>query len=171
MRLEANSQRFQIMQEALGGIKDVKLMGLERTYLNRFHGPASRLAEYQAKVALISDLPRHALEPVVFGGMLLFVISLLLTSSGDLDAIVPVLGVFTFACLRLFPTVQQVYSSFTRMKLSQAGLRSVHADITEHLPGGPLPEGDCQPSLRCPSVRFLNSATPPSPKRSALDRL
>jgi ABC-type bacteriocin/lantibiotic exporter with double-glycine peptidase domain len=138
-RLQANRERFQIMQEALGGIKDVKVLGLERAYLRRFHDPASRLAEHQATMDLINDLPRHALEAVVFGGMLLFIISLLILGSGDLDSIVPILGVFAFAGARLFPTIQQVYGNFTRLKFSLPSLRSVHADLMQPFTGS-LPD-------------------------------
>jgi ABC-type multidrug transport system fused ATPase/permease subunit len=144
-RLQANRERFQIMQEALGGIKDVKVLGLERAYLERFHGPASRLAEHQATMDLIDDLPRHALEAVVFGGMLLFIISLLVLGRGDIDSIVPVLGVFAFAGARLFPTIQQVYSNFTRLRFSQPSLRSVHADLMQPSAGS-LPD-DLPPAL------------------------
>jgi ATP-binding cassette, subfamily B, bacterial PglK len=131
VRVEAVRQRVQIMQEALGGIKDVKLRNLEGTFLRRLYDPASRLAHSQATTAMIGELPRHVLEAVAFGGMLLFVIWLLIAGDGQLDAVIPILGVYALAAARLFPTVQQIYSGFTAMRYGEAALDSLHAELAE----------------------------------------
>jgi hypothetical protein len=41
-RRAANAERYHIAQEAMGGIKDVKLLGLEATYLARYRVPSRR---------------------------------------------------------------------------------------------------------------------------------
>lgn len=43
-RVAANQSRFQILTEAFGGIKEVKIAGLEDTLIDRFDGPAHRFA-------------------------------------------------------------------------------------------------------------------------------
>lgn len=130
-RLEANRQRFQIFQNALGGIKDVKLLNLEHSFLGQFRGPAIQLANAQAKMTIIGDLPRHVLEAVAFGGMILFVLWLLVAGDGRLDAIVPILGVYAFAGFRLFPTIQQVYAGVATMAFGKPGLDSLYRDLTQ----------------------------------------
>ena len=131
VRIEANRQRFQIMQDALGGIKEVKLLNLEKSFVDRFHGPAVRLAEAQARMTMIAELPRHVLEAVAFGGMVLFVLWLLVAGNGRLDAVIPILGVYVFAGFRLFPTIQQVYAGFATVRFGKPGLDSLYRDLNQ----------------------------------------
>lgn len=49
-RVAANRSRFQILTEAFGGIKEVKIAGLEATLIDRFDGPAHRFARTQVFV-------------------------------------------------------------------------------------------------------------------------
>ena len=47
-RHHLNEQRFRVVGEAFGGMKDVKLLGLEGYFVDRFRGPARRVAEFDA---------------------------------------------------------------------------------------------------------------------------
>jgi len=147
-RFEANHQRFQAAADAVGGIKDVKILGLEETYLRRFQKPALALAEYDATSAVISEFPRHILEAIGFGGMLLFILVMLATGDGHLGAVLPVLGVYAFAGLRLFPALQQVYGSFAALRFAKPTLDKLHADLAETSGGTPLRAGAGTPPLR-----------------------
>lgn len=128
-RIHANKEKFQIMQEAMGGIKNVKLMNLERSYMDRFHAPAHRQARNQAAQSVISELPRHLLEVIAFGGMILFVLWLLITQGGMVSDIVPILGVYAFAAARMFPTIQKLFSSISTIRFGQAALDALHEDL------------------------------------------
>jgi ABC-type bacteriocin/lantibiotic exporter with double-glycine peptidase domain len=128
-RVQTNKVKFQIMQEAMGGIKNVKLMNLERTYLARFVGPAQRQARNQAAQSIISELPRHLLEVIAFGGMILFVLWLLITQGGTVADVVPILGVYAFAAARTFPTLQKLFAAISTIRFGQAALDALHADL------------------------------------------
>ncbi|MFW5642340.1 MAG: ABC transporter transmembrane domain-containing protein, partial [Roseicyclus sp.] len=128
-RLHTNKQRFQIMQESMGGIKNVKLMNLERSYLERFREPAQRQARNQAAQSIIAELPRHLLEVIAFGGMILFVLWLLITQGGAISDIVPILGVYAFAGARTFPTIQKLFAAVSQLRFGQAALDALHADL------------------------------------------
>jgi ABC-type multidrug transport system fused ATPase/permease subunit len=128
-RLHTNKERFQIMQESMGGIKNVKLMGLERSYLHRFEGPATRQARNTAAQSIISELPRHLLEVIAFGGMILFVLWLLVTQGGSIAGIIPILGVYAFAAARTFPTIQKLFGAISQLRFGQAALDALHSDL------------------------------------------
>ena len=128
-RLAANKARFQIAQEVMGGIKEVKLMGLEAAYLTRFRQPSRAMAASTASAQIVGELPRHLLEGIAFGGMIALVITLLLKEGGNLADILPVLGVFAFAALRMFPAVQQIYHALTLMRSSGMVLDAIHRDM------------------------------------------
>lgn len=131
VRADANRVRYRVTQEAMGGIKDVKLLGLEDSYVSRFRAPARRYANAASTSLVVGDAPRYLLEAVAFGGMVLLVLSLLMHGAGNLTSILPTLGVFAFAGLRMFPALQQVYSSLTKMRYVGPMLDNVHRDMVQ----------------------------------------
>ena len=132
-RRRANRERHQVTGEALSGIKEVKMMALESTYLQRFFDPSLRLASHQARLQLVGEMPRFALEAMTFGGMLTFTLWLLWTNDGSLDRIVPILGAFAFAALRLMPTAQLLFRDISQMRFGQAALHGLRADLRERI--------------------------------------
>jgi ABC-type multidrug transport system fused ATPase/permease subunit len=130
-RVESNRARFKIAQEATGGMKEVKIQGLETSLLTQFRVPARRMAEVQAEGLLISLLPRYALETVAFGGLILLILMLLGRGTGGLEAVLPTLGLVALAGLKLFPTTQQLYRLVTMLRRGGPALEALLADLEE----------------------------------------
>ena len=129
-RVKANQQRFQIAQESLGGIKEVKAAGLEAGYMNSFGKPAQRFAKCQAANQIIGQLPQFILQAIAFGGLLVIVLVMLATRGGDLGQVLPVMGVFAFAGQRLLPALQKIYQNATKMRFGKPALDALHADLS-----------------------------------------
>lgn len=167
-RVKANRQRYQVASEALGGIKDVKVLGLEAGYLQRFRAPAHAFARTQATGRIISQLPRYVLEAVAFGAMLGFVLMLLVQGDRRLEDLVPILGLFAFAGVRMFPAVQQVYQAVTKMRFGQPALTALHQDMVEtrhaRVPSQQVPPVRLLRELRLHDVHYSYPQAP----RSAL---
>jgi ATP-binding cassette, subfamily B, bacterial PglK len=130
IRVRTNAERFKLANEAFGGIKELKLAGLESSYLGRFGLAASSLARAHAKAQVLQMMPRYLLEAVAFGGMLAIILVMLAKHDGRLQDLIPVLGVFAFAGVRMFPAVQQVYAAFTQLRFGAYSLESLHADLS-----------------------------------------
>jgi ABC-type multidrug transport system fused ATPase/permease subunit len=130
-RVRANEERFRMAQEALTGIKAVKLMGLEATYLGRFREPAMRLARYQSTAAVTAEVPRYLLEAIGFGGIMAFLLVMLMTADARLGDMLPVIGVYVFAAARLFPSLQQLYRGSANLRFHQAALEEVVRDFVQ----------------------------------------
>jgi ABC-type multidrug transport system fused ATPase/permease subunit len=130
-RHRVNEQRFRIVTEAFGGMKDVKLLGLEGYFSNRFRGPAQRVAEYDGLSMIIREVPRYAIEALAFGGLLAFILYLLLTGDGSLGGVVPILTVYAFTAIRLFPALQRIYTSVGQMRFAEPSLTKLHRDFQE----------------------------------------
>ena len=124
----ANRARFHVVQEAFGGIKDLKIMGLEETLVGRFRKPAEVLASRQISAALISQLPSFAMQALLFGGMLLVLLYLMATRGGFQEAL-PVIAVYAFAGYRLMPALQGIYQDLSQMRFSEAALDSLCTDF------------------------------------------
>ena len=136
-RVAANRARHQIAQEGLAGIKEVKVLGLEHSMLRRFGAPSHRMAAVEATAAIIKDFPRNLLEALAFGGMMTVVLVLAVTNEGDLGAILPVVGVYAVAGMRIFPAAQAVYVNLAAIRFGKPALDSLHADYTAASPDLP----------------------------------
>lgn len=128
-RVRANEERYRLAQEAMSGVKDVKLLGLEDAYLTRFRDPASRFARRQAAAAVIGQLPRYLLVAIVFGAMLALLLTLLATAEGRLDAVLRVAGVYAFAGVHLFPAVLAICRRITALRVNGAAPETLVADL------------------------------------------
>lgn len=131
-RFLATGQRYRIAQEATGGIKDVKLLGLENVYLRRFQIPSRQFARANTFRSVVSESPRYLLQGLAFGGMLLMILILLFTGDGkSLAGVLPLLAIYAFAGLRLLPAMQQIYSELTMIRFNRMALDSLHEDMLE----------------------------------------
>ena len=138
-RLAANRARFRTAQEGLAGIKEIKVLSLENSVLRRFSGPSRRMASAIAASAAVNDVPKHLLEALAFGGMMVVVLVLAFLNEGDLGGILPVAGVYALAGSRLSPALQQIYRHLSQMRFNQHALDALHADFAAAPEAGPPP--------------------------------
>jgi ATP-binding cassette, subfamily B, bacterial PglK len=139
-RFDANRDRYQVAIEVLAGIKDVKVNGLEAAYLERFRAPADLLARRRATAKIVSLLPRYAFEMVAYAGLLSVLLVLLESSGASPASIVPILGIYALAGLRLLPALQQIFMNLARVKFTQAALDNLYNDLTTASEPKPLPK-------------------------------
>jgi len=130
-RVRSNRARYQVAQEALGGIKDVKVLGLEGGYLRSFLRPARSFARSQAASQVVGLLPQFILQALAFGGLILFLLIELATRDRNITALLPLMALYAFAGLRLLPALQQVYLAVTRIRYGRQALDALHADLTK----------------------------------------
>jgi ABC-type bacteriocin/lantibiotic exporter with double-glycine peptidase domain len=127
-RIKANQERFTAVSEAFGAAKEVKVGGLEQTYIQRFAAPAEIFAKGQTTASIIGQLPRYALEAIAFGGMLL-VILYLMAESGSFASALPIIALYAFAGYRLMPALQQLYQAITQLRFVAPALDALHQDL------------------------------------------
>ena len=123
--LKANTGRFKAASEAFGGIKAIKLMGSEDIFAHRYAAYSYQYSSYNATAAVLSGIPRYALETVAFGGIIIIVLYLLATR-GDLAQVLPLAGLFTFAGYRMMPAIQQILQAATQLRFNMAVLDTLH---------------------------------------------
>jgi ABC-type multidrug transport system fused ATPase/permease subunit len=128
-RLALNRERYQIANDVLSGIKEVKVNGLEAAYLQRFRARAESFALHKTSGRIIGQLPQYAFEGLAHGGMLIVVMFLLLWSQGDLAKVLPIVGLYAFAGLRVLPAVQAIYFNLTSMSFHRPALDALHNDL------------------------------------------
>jgi len=127
--LEANLYRFKVVLEAFGGIKDIKVLNRERHFLDRYSNYSLEYARQNSWNAVIGQLPRFVLEAIAFGGVIVFVLVLLI-QHGDASQVIPLASVFAFAGYRLMFALQEIFSCFTQMQFSRAIFDRIYSDFT-----------------------------------------
>lgn len=138
-RVDANTARFKVASEILAGIKELKLLGLERSLVASYAAPSEVFADRMAKNSIIGAVPRYALETVAFGGALIIVLYLLWAGRA-LEESLPVLGLYVFAAYRLLPAVQVVFNGVTTIRFNLASLEVIARDMEQALSGGATQE-------------------------------
>ena len=127
-RLESNELRFMAVNEAFSATKEIKVGGLEQTYIDSFSNSAQNFARTISAASVISLLPRFFLEAVAFGGILLIILSMM-GQTGDLNTALPILSLYIFAGYRLMPALQAIYRSFSSLTFISPSLDKLHDDI------------------------------------------
>ncbi len=111
-RLKNNQLRFLAISEAFGAAKEVKLDGLEESYIKRFSGSAQIYAQSQASMSVVASIPRNFLEMIAFGGVILLILYIM-AQTGSFNNALPIISLYVFAGYRLMPAMQKIYASFT----------------------------------------------------------
>ena len=127
-QVQLNAARFKSAGEGLSGIKDLKVLGRETTFLQRFAVVARRHSRNNVIAGVISQLPRFALELIAFGGILLVVLHLIGRGQAAVE-MVPLLALYAFAGYRLMPALQKLFGAVTNLRFSVAALDVVHRDL------------------------------------------
>lgn len=127
-RLENNRLRFITISEVFGAFKEVKVGGLEETYVTRFSNFAKIYARTNAASQVIAQIPRFILEAVAFGGILLLILYMM-AQSGSFSNALPIVSLYVFAGYRLMPAVQQMYTSFTQLTFVGPSLNKLYDDL------------------------------------------
>ena len=124
----ANLRRFEVTGEAFAAIKEIKLGNLESVYADQFDEPALTYANSRAMAQAVGTLPRHLLEAIAFGGLLVLMIVVIL-KEGDINAVLPAITVYALAGYRLMPALQQVYNALSNLKFFGPALNELYDDF------------------------------------------
>lgn len=128
---EVSTQRFRLMNEGFGGIKDVLLLNRSHDFITRFHDSGKVFARAQGTNIAISQVPRYFIELIAFGAMISLVLVLIKVHSGNLGEVLPVLAVYALAAFKLLPALQQIYSSLSQIKGNTAAFEAIREDLEQ----------------------------------------
>lgn len=111
--------RLQHLQQGLGGVKDVKLLGREIDFLEQFRIHNQHGASVGEKQLTLQQLPRLWLELLAVSGLAILILSML-AQNRPLDAILPILGLFAATAFRIIPSVNRVLGALNSLRYGLA---------------------------------------------------
>ncbi|MDA7815680.1 ABC transporter ATP-binding protein/permease [Porticoccaceae bacterium] len=171
IKVLSNQDRFMAIGEIFGGVKDIKLRGLEQNYINRFEKPSIKFANAHAARETIQQVPNYMIEAILFGAMLMLAVTIIATSGGlDGDALgymLPLLGLYGLAALRLKPAITVVYQGVVSLRFNRAAIDEIHNELNLNTPKDSLDVNQSNPlkaqkiiSLENVSYTYPNSQIP-----------
>lgn len=139
-RMFHDGKRIQHLQQGLSGIKEVKISGRERNFLEIYSAHNSGSATNNRKQAIIVALPRIFIEFAAISGIVLFIL-IYAAGSKEIQQVVPLLGLFGLAAFRVMPSINRIVSSMQSVRFTLPILHSLHDELLE-IKGKPLPLQD-----------------------------
>lgn len=99
---------FQWMNQALGGIKEIKILDREQYFSDEYQKYYAKYTRGLRITRIISILPKYIVEAVCMTGLLLAIIVKMFLGEADIIYYIPQLAVFAVAALRLMPSVGRI---------------------------------------------------------------
>lgn len=128
-RVVFNNARFHHVTEVGGAIKELKATGQEQRAVDGFRDPAKGMAEAHTSAIVLGQIPKFALEAVIYGGFVSLLLIAFASHSSALADIMPLLGLFGMASLKLFPALQQVFADISLLRFSRDALERLHEQL------------------------------------------
>lgn len=107
--------------EGLNGIKDLKVFGRTKYYLDIFKKAVFKRAIPSHKRSTLSQIPRYFLELIVVFGLVFF-IAIMIFNEKSTPEIITTLGVFVAASFRLLPSINRVIVSLQSIRFLKPSL-------------------------------------------------
>lgn len=126
---QVSTDRFRLMNEGFGGIKDVLLLDRSYDFTKRFETSGKVFARASGVNAGLGSVPRYFMELIAFGSMIGLVLLLIKLHQGDLGLVLPILAVYALAAFKLLPALQQIYTSLAQIKGNISAFEAVKDDL------------------------------------------
>lgn len=121
---------FQWMNQALGGIKEIKILERESYFTDEFQTYWKKYARGLRIARTISILPKYTVEAVAMTGILIAVIVKLLFGEADSVYFISQLAAFAVAGMRLMPSVGRINEHASNMLYALPSVELVYHDLT-----------------------------------------
>lgn len=120
---------IQTVNEGLGGVKDVKVLGREQHFLQRFAESAREYASAARFRNFVAHVPGPFFEVIAIVGMIL-IAAALLAQGRPVETIVPTLALFAVATVRLLPSLRRIMQSVAALRFYTHSVDAVYGEIT-----------------------------------------
>ena len=117
-----------VVLQGLAGLKDIRVLGRELSFLNQYAESIRRKAKAQFFRSFIQSLQRPVFEAITVAGVL--GLALILTMRDEsIESIIAVLGLFAAATYRLMPIFRDLMIDITTLRYSIYSIDPVYDDL------------------------------------------
>lgn len=130
MAHSTNQETLSTLQQALQGIRDVKVLGREHWFGRVYAKSRLRMARAYYLRNALAEIPRTLIELSLIGFILLYFGVTLFTNLGT-QTTLSVLGLFAYVGLRLQPSIQQIVAGVNSIKYASAPVDDLDWDLRQ----------------------------------------
>lgn len=125
------SKIYQWMNQALGGIKEIKVLNREESFIEHYDNFFAKYVRVLRFNRLIGVIPKYIIEMVCMTGLLFAIIFKIFFGQKDLVDFVPQLAVFAVAAFRLLPSVGRINEHLSAVLYAMPSLELIYNDLKE----------------------------------------
>ncbi|MCM1262424.1 MAG: ABC transporter ATP-binding protein/permease [Butyrivibrio sp.] len=118
------------IMEALGGIKETKILMREKYFQDKYNANTDRLAHTKTSYSIITYIAKPTVETVCIGG-LLSVVAMKIYSGVDASYFIPIVSVFAVAAFRLLPSLNRITTYLSMIMLRKPSVDALYKDIND----------------------------------------
>lgn len=128
IRQESMGKMIKWINQGLGGIKEIKVLGRESYFVNVFSKSAHQCAQVEASFASLNQIPRIYFEMFALVGTIALIVGMhwFNKTSGN---VFPLMAMFAFAGLRLMPSVNRILGGATNVRYNLPALKVVSHEL------------------------------------------
>ena len=127
-RRKFEGTRVQSAQEALGAIKELKVLEREVYFKEKFSEHNLKLSLVERNQSALANIPRLWFETIgVFALTLLVTLVLLRTNSAT--TVIPTIGVFAVASFRMLPSANRILTSIQKLQYANAVIENLAKEL------------------------------------------
>jgi len=128
-RAVLRADAFKTIAEALGGIKQIKILGRENTFRNRFTSISKNSVKLSVRTDTVQRIPSYLVELWGVLGLLVVVFAMLWQGRSS-GTIVTSLGLFVGASFRFVPALNRVLGAVQSLRLAKAAIDVVFEEVS-----------------------------------------
>lgn len=125
-----DGKMHQAINQALGAVKDIKILHREKYFVNAFTGHGARKYRAVRNNEVLGQVPKYLIETVCVGAILL-VLVVKLFNGQDLNDMIPQLAAFAMAAFKLLPSVGKVVNYFNLIIFLRPSADLIYRDIKD----------------------------------------
>lgn len=133
-RLQLNTDRYRLTDQAFKGIQEIMVFGRQTFLVSQAGQTFFKMARLGIISTVLSQMPRLALEVIVFGGIITL---FLLKISADGVRIVDSLGalaLYGMASYRVMPYLDTLLQSISSLRFNEPIIDAIHGHLTRYSP-------------------------------------
>ena len=124
------ARMYKAIQQAMGGIKEVKVMGREKFFSDVYAEAGTESVRLNCRYSIINAIPARLIETLCMC-TILGIIAVKIACGEDLSAVVPSLSAFAIAAIRLLPRANSINGSINTITYNMPSLEALYDDLTE----------------------------------------
>lgn len=125
-----SAKMYKAINQAMGGIKEVKIMGREKFFADVYEDAGAQSVELGRRYSVIAAVPNMLIE-VLCVCSVLGVIAVRIVSGNDLSEVVPTLSAFALAAVKLMPQANSINGAINSITFNRPALDALYEDLTE----------------------------------------